>query len=297
MSKNIDKPSKVKIFVGYHKPHEVFISNVYQPLLTADVEWEKEPNVIKDNTLINIAEKNKHYGELSGHYWVWKNFLPKTNAKYIGFCHYRRFLDFNFHPTEIIPFKFVFAKEFSENMFEKYSEENILNAINGYDIVLPQKYPIECNIYQQFLKYHTKEDIDTALAILGSLYPEYIDAAQEFLMSDELYTCLNFIMKTELVNEYMEWMFKILFELEKRSDWSKYTEYMTIRMPAYIAERFLNIWLLHNIKKRNLKILHTTSFLLMGEGYGTAEYSNPNICMLSYSIKVQQLKQKNQLLK
>ena len=49
--------SKVKIFVGYYKPDIIFKSNVYQPILTASVDWDTE-DVIRDDSGINIAHKN-----------------------------------------------------------------------------------------------------------------------------------------------------------------------------------------------------------------------------------------------
>lgn len=290
MARNIDKYSKVKIFVGYHKPNVLFCTEVYQPILTADIPWENQPNVVKDSTGTNIADKNKHYGELTGHYWVWKNFLPKTKAEYIGFCHYRRFLDFNIHQTEPIPFKPVLAEDFKKMIFPKYTSDNISRIIDGYDIVLPNKFPIDCSVYEQYLRYHPKEDLDIGLKVLDELYPEYSTASKEFMESDEFYNCIHFVMKKELFNEYMGWLFNILQETEKRCDWSKYTEYMTVRTPAFLAERFLNIWLLHNIKTRNLKVLNSTSLILTGEGYGSNEYDSPQTAALRYMIKVQQLK-------
>ena len=50
------------------------------------------PGWLRDNTLDNISEKNKFYGEYTFHYWFWKNQLMKVNNKdWIGFCAYRRF--------------------------------------------------------------------------------------------------------------------------------------------------------------------------------------------------------------
>jgi hypothetical protein len=40
----------------------------------------------------SISYKQKGYCELSGMYWVWKNY--KSFGKYIGFNHYRRYFSF-----------------------------------------------------------------------------------------------------------------------------------------------------------------------------------------------------------
>ena len=46
----------------------------------------------RDNTGINITEKNNYYGEYTFHYWLWQNKMEIFNEKdWIGFCAYRRF--------------------------------------------------------------------------------------------------------------------------------------------------------------------------------------------------------------
>jgi hypothetical protein len=267
MQQKKDKSSKVKIFVGYYKPNFIFESDVYQPIKTSPFDWEDQPDILSDATGINIAEKNQYYGELSGHYWVWKNFLPKTDAEYVGYCHYRRFLDFGITPMEFPPFKPIYMTNFKK-IFKKYTEEHILNCIENYDIVLPNKFPIQPNVYEQYIKWHPQNDFDLAMFIIREIYPEYLDTAIKVISDVEMYTCLQFIMKKELVNEYMEWIFNILFLLEQRTDWNQYVKYLDVRTPAFIAERLFNIWLAYNIEKRNLKVLNTTSILVVGKGCG-----------------------------
>lgn len=279
-----EENSKIKIFVGYKGPNILFKSDVYQPILTAPVEWNN-PDVIKDNTGINIADKNKNYAELTGHYWAWKNFLPHTCAEYIGFCHYRRFLDFGFTPMPNVAFKPIYRSEF-QKIFKKYTQENILEKIEGYDIILPHKTILLANVYSQYLRWHPMEDMNLALNIIRDDYPEYVPAAYKVMASNKFYTCINFIMKKELLNEYFEWMFDILTKLEAKTDWSKYDNYFNIRTPAYIVERFINIWIEHNIEKRSLKVLNTSSFILMGKGY---EGIPPDRHKLIYSFQVKLL--------
>ena len=281
-----DKSNKVKIFVGYYKPNKIFKSDVYQPILTADTDWD-DAALIKDNSGINIAEKNKNYGELSGHYWVWKNFIPKTDCEYIGFCHYRRFLDFNISPIESIPFKPVYEKDFKKR-FKQYSEDKILEFIENFDIILPVQMEFKSILYSQYLKWHPKKDMNLALNIIRDIYPEYIETTKEVMGSKKMYTCLNFIMKKELLEKYFEWIFSILEELEKRTNWLKYKEYLEIRTPAFITERFFNIWLAYNIKKYNLKIKTSSSLFIVGEDYGEV---NPEIYFEKYNAIVDLMKQ------
>lgn len=262
--------SAVKIFVGYFKPGIIFESDVFQPILTSSVDWS-DNRIIRDDSGINISNKNKYYAELSGHYWVWKNFLQNTDANYIGFCHYRRFFDFNMTQMPNIPFKPILVENF-EKKFIQYSEENILKRIKNYDIILPHQLRFENEILSQYIEYHNPADFNVALEIIKERYPNYFIHALKFISSKELYSCLQFIMKKELVLEYFEWVFEFLNILEQRIDWQNYTEYLDVRTPAYIAERFFNVWLMKNIESRNLKVLHSSSFILTGEGCGEINY-------------------------
>ena len=53
---------------------------------TFSEEWTR------DNSGINISSKNKFYGELTFHYWFWKNKLQNySKNEWFAICHYRRF--------------------------------------------------------------------------------------------------------------------------------------------------------------------------------------------------------------
>ena len=52
-------------------------------------------------------------------------------------------------------------------------------------------------------------------------------------------------MKSELFDSYCEWMFDILFELEKRLDISDYSAY-DARVFGFVSERLLDIWIKTN---------------------------------------------------
>lgn len=259
--------SKIKIFVVYYNPAHVFISDIYQPISNGTSSFNSDSGIITDYTGINISQKNNHYGELTQQYWVWKNFMPKSDAEYIGFCHYRRFLDFNFSSIGDNPFQEIFITDFLP-MFEKYTEENILKCIENFDIILPHKLNFKKvnyrgnDIYDQYKIFHPVKDLDLVIDIIKDIYPQYTDVVNDFMSSIEFYSCMNFVMKKELLNEYFEWIFNILTVLEQKTDWSDYIDYNSIRTPAYLAERLINIWLKYNIDKRNLKVLETTSVLI-----------------------------------
>lgn len=290
----MEQETKLKIFPIYYKENFIFKSDVYQPILISNPAWKGDIDIIKDNTEENIARKNRNYAELSGHYWVWKNFLPKNDSEYIGFCHYRRFLDFGLNETERFPFKPILDDDFKK-IFDNYTQENILKSIQGYDIVLPYKYPTDNNMLQQYLKYHPKKDLDVTLKVISELYPDYNEDVQKFMDSYELYSCLNFVMKKELVEEYMEWIFKILFAVERKTNWNRYSDYMQVRMPAFLAERLFNVWLIHQLRTISLNILETTSWLIVGDGYIQGDYGSPEFFMQRYIAQFQYYSSNNRI--
>ena len=81
------------------------------------------------------------------------------------------------------------------------------------------------------------------------------------LKSESAYFCLLFTMKTKYYCDFMKFSFDILSKLEKESDWSQYNDYNNIRIPAYLIERFFNVWLEYNKNKYNLKILERDAYI------------------------------------
>lgn len=79
----------VKIFAMTHKQFEVPADSMYIPLHVGHKHAKEEFGYTGDDTGDNISELNCYYAELSGVYWVWKNY---TAADCVGICHYRRFL-------------------------------------------------------------------------------------------------------------------------------------------------------------------------------------------------------------
>ena len=80
------------------------------------------PNWLRDNTGDNISEKNSSYGELTFHYWLWKNKLKEIDDdKWIGFCAYRRF----WGQTQD-NFTIKYKKDFLNSVPENWNDESVI---------------------------------------------------------------------------------------------------------------------------------------------------------------------------
>ena len=76
------------------------------------------------------------------------------------------------------------------------------------------------------------------------LYPEYINDVNWF-EQEKIGYCYNMmISKKEIFDQYCEWLFSILFEVEKQIDISNYDSYNK-RVYGFLSERLINVWVHH----------------------------------------------------
>ena len=210
----------LKIFVATHKKVNLSLLNCYEMVQVGSDLNELLPYT-KDNTGDNISNKNKNFCELTLLYWMWKN----TKYDIEGLVHYRRFF-------------YKHGKIINADQIEKY--------LNKYDAILPQKKIIHfSNVKKEYCKYHFEKDYDLCRKVLGQLYPEYVKAFDKVSNSKSFYTYNMIITKKEILDKYCDWLFSILFELEKKIDLSSYDNYNQ-RLYGFLSERLLNVWIIHN---------------------------------------------------
>lgn len=216
----------IKVIVAVHKPYWMPIDDCYLPLHVGK-EGKKDIGFIGDNTGDNISTKNANYCELTGLYWAWKN----LQTDYIGLCHYRRyFTNGNPHNTE----------KKRESILKTEDFEQILN---NADIIVPDKrnYYIETT-RSQYEHAHNPDDLAKTEQIIREKYPNYIPAFEKIMGRTWGHRFNMFVMRKDYYDEYCEWLFDILFELERRIDISAYDAY-NARIFGFISERLLDVWL------------------------------------------------------
>lgn len=250
---------KIKIYVACHKDSYVPENSLLFPIqVGCKISNRHIPNMLHDDLGDNISERNRMYCELTAQYWAWKN---DGMSDYIGFFHYRRYLNFSGkNLTTDYWGNVIYNDILDEKVLAELGIEsqNMQKIISKYDVIVPASriIPDGKNIYDQYInaRGQHKEDLDCALSVLSEKYPEYSLDAKEYMSSNKPYEVNMFIMKRELFESYAEWLFNILFEVERRSELKDYNQY-ELRVMGFLSERLFGIWFTHNCREKNLKIL------------------------------------------
>ena len=233
--------SKVKIIVATHKKYKMPDDELYLPVQVGS-EGKENLGYQVDNNGENISNKNATFCELTGLYWAWKN----LEADYIGLCHYRR----HFTCKKLIPFNE--DAKFKILLNKKQTEE----ILKDTDIILPKKreYYIE-NLYDHYKHTMYVETLDETRKIIEEQCPNYLPEFDKLHKRTSAHMFNMFVMKKEYLNDYCEWLFDILFELEKRIDSSKYDSFHA-RYLGRISELLLDVWINTNgLKYREVKVI------------------------------------------
>ena len=124
--------------------------------------------------------------------------------------------------------------------------DEAVELVKKYDLILPKKrnYIIE-TIASHYGHTHYPEHLEETRNIIRETCPDY-EAAFEWVMRQRKGHMFNmFIMKEELFDQYCEWLFPILRQLEHRIDCSKYNAFQA-RYIGRISELLLNVWVHQN---------------------------------------------------
>lgn len=271
------KQPSVKILVGYHKPAVLLKSDVLVPIHLGralatkaskdgamsqeDYQWMLD-NMIGDDTGDNISNLNREFCELTAIYWAWKNYDKLGNPDYIGFMHYRRHFIFNENLNEY--YKNEFGLYEIKNITKDYINNIKLNDkdINSFikktfaDFYITRKIKTLYSVKEHFCKdlsFLNSQDLEKCAQEIISNYPKYKETVTNYLNSNSNYWYGSFIMRKDLFFEYCDWLFNILFKLEKKINRKNYSV-QSNRILAFLAERLLGIFYVHkqNILKYEL---------------------------------------------
>ena len=266
----MNKPD-VKIFVVCHKDCYVPDLPFLKPIQVGTaLSSTMLPNMLHDNEGDNISDKNKQYCELTAQYWAWKN----IDADYYGFFHYRRYFSFNKETLKEDDYGNIELKSLSDINIDLLGlNSEIPDTVSKYDVVTVRKRNINIlrekagqkkkNNHEEYDSndFQHIEDLDKALTILYKKYPEFKTSAEKYMKDTYAYECNMFIMKKDLYLEYCNWLFDILFELEKELDLTYYNIEEN-RVFGFIAERLFGIFYTYLNDNRDIKSLELQKALI-----------------------------------
>ena len=235
----------MSIYIVTHKGFSNYTKDyLYKPLLVGAYKNVGPNSYLKDNSdTDNISEKNQTFCELTGQYWIWKH----SDDDIVGLCHYRRYFTKN-------------SKVLSKTL--TLSSSDIKGYLQNYDVILPTKRKFSkdgLTAKEFFNKFHDEDVWDKCKTIIQQRYPEYSQSFDWFENETEAYCYNMLISKKSLFDNYSEWLFDILFELEQEVDLSKYDDYNK-RMIGFVAERLINIWIHQNrLSVKEMPVVFTES--------------------------------------
>lgn len=103
------------------------------------------------------------------------------------------------------------------------------------------------SIKENYAEKHHIEDLMKCREIIAQKYPQYLKEFDEVLDEHSYYAFNMFISSNQLFQKYAEWLFDILFEVEKETDISSYDAYNK-RIYGFLSERLFNVWIKHHNK-------------------------------------------------
>ena len=204
--------SNIKVFICAHKEVPLPQHPYFLPIQAGAALHDHITGYQPDDEGDNISVKNPHFCELTCHYWAWKNL---KNVDIIGLNHYRRYFDFQKKwPQFSADKRFIATKEFLK---QDYQFPDIDNILQKYDIILPVARHWRVSNTLQYGDYHIAKDWEMLRQIIKERSPQYMPAFEKTMDRSNKAVGYNmFITQWKHFEAYSEWLFDILFEVERR---------------------------------------------------------------------------------
>jgi hypothetical protein len=247
--------SNIKIFICAHKEVPLPQHPYFLPIQAGAALHEQIPGYQPDSEGDNISTKNPHFCELTCHYWAWKNL---KNVDIVGLNHYRRYFDFKKKWPQFSADKhFISTEAFLKQL---YVFPNLEGVLQKYDIILPTTRHWRVSNTQQYGEYHIAKDWEMLRQIIKEHSPQYIPAFEKTMDYSNKSVGYNmFITYWKHFDAYSEWLFDILFEVERRVP--PIDDPIQSRIYGYMSERLINVFCEHH----HLKIMYIPLIMPLDE--------------------------------
>ena len=207
-------------------------ANLYVPINSGNLavpvksEFARKHVRFEDEMKDNISHLNPKLNEMTAIYAYWKNLMK--DADYIGFNHYRRLFRIE-DLDDIAEYDVIDAKPipmvFNMSYFTGSPIPNFVptDVKNGYAIC------------------HKLEDWNKMEALLKKT-PYYADFEEWSRQNSLTSPCNMFVMKKNIFEEYCNFVFPILFDLEQKINLESRDGYQR-RALAFISERLTSLFI------------------------------------------------------
>jgi len=146
--------------------------------------------------------------------------------------HYRRFFSFNK----------------KKNLDTILTESQIHQLLTKADVIVPKKrrYWIESS-QSHYRHAHHGKSLDVLREVIATRQPAYLEIYDQNMARTWAHMFNMFIMKRAEYDAYIDWLFDILFAVEKQlqnevEHWDIYEK----RVYGFLSERLLDVWLEKN---------------------------------------------------
>ena len=231
----------IQIFTITHKAFTPPPDPMYLPLQVGK-SLHPALGYLSDNTGDQISEKNPFFCELTGMYWIWKNY---RQADYIGICHYRRYL--------------------LNEQGKLFKQAELSSLLSEYDMITTKLITLPGSYYDGFSQNHHIKDLLCTGNVIKDLCPEYYDTFERLIHGPNTYFGNIFITSMAEYDRYCNWLFSILFEVEKKTDLSGYNGYQK-RLFGFLSEFLQTVWIqYHSLRVKECMVG------MIGEKYETRQ--------------------------
>ena len=219
---------KLRVYVAHHVADHLLKEEMPKrsfeiPIQVGAALTDIRIAAVLDNQGDNISEKNKKYCELPALYWIWKH----GQSEYLGLSHYRRRFDI------------------SEEMAVRLPESDV-------DVVVTVPILNIKGVRQQYCSDHFEKDWDVCMKTVKRLFPQYGNVADKIEKGQYYYAYNMLIARREILNQYCEWLFPILFQCE--NEIGDRTDSYQGRYIGFLAERLMTIFFEQHRKEFKLAI-------------------------------------------
>ena len=217
-------------------------------------------NWLRDSSGNNISYKNKNFGTLTSHYWLWNNEFENLNDDdWIGINHYRRFwinketnnintLNLKENIQRIIPagdFDVLLPEKiFLKNLkLSKLIKKGFRNYIKNPKILFNRK---KVSINLHFDLFHGYNLLSKSANLLES--DDYQDFSNYINNNYSFYPLQMFISKKKNILKMYERLFKWIFKCERIFSKINLSGYGKERLYDFLAERYFSFYFEKNLK-------------------------------------------------